>query len=104
MFEISFKGVKALGVTVFIDEQFGSSAAQPDGKRRGPARPASGTFMSERVEARYRERRERFKAELFVLSGTSLDTPPAAVPIRLFLWGGTPPRTASLAMPTSSDI
>ncbi len=33
------------------------------------------------------EERESFKAVLFVLNGTSLDTPPAAVPIRLFLWG-----------------
>ncbi len=31
------------------------------------------------------------KALLFILSGTSLDMPTAAVPIRLFLWGGATP-------------
>ncbi len=36
----------------FSDELFGSSAVQPDGKRRGAARPASGSSVSERVEAR----------------------------------------------------
>ncbi len=36
----------------FSDELFGSSAAQSDGKRQGPARSASGSSMSERVEAR----------------------------------------------------
>ncbi len=60
----------------------------------------SDATTSEHIEER--GERERSKTVLFVLSATSLDTPPAAVPIRLFLWGGAPPRTASLAMPTSS--
>ncbi len=50
-----------------------------------PGRPRASTLKRE-------EEREKFTAVLFVLSGTSLDTPPAAVPIRLFLWGGAPPR------------
>ncbi len=62
-----------------------------------PGRPQTSKLKSEDEES-------DSKAALFILSGTSLDTPPAAIPIRLFLWGGAPPRTAFLAMPTSSDI
>ncbi len=71
-------------------------------RRGSSATEASGSFASEHVEER--GERERSKAVLFVLSGTSLDTPTAAVPIRLFLWGGIPPHTASFAMPTCPDI
>ncbi len=41
--------------------------------------------MSEQVKSRL-----VLKPLLFILSDTSLDMPTAAVPIRLFLWGGAP--------------
>ncbi len=58
---------------------------------------ASGSSASEHVEER--GEREISKAVLFVLSSTSLNMPTVAVPIRLFLWGVAPPRTASFACP-----
>ncbi len=48
-------------------------------------RPTSGSSASEKVKSRL-----VLKALLFILSGTSLDISTAAVPIRLFLWGGAP--------------
>ncbi len=47
---------------------------------------ASGSSTSEHVEERgeREKKRECSKAVLFILSGTSLDAPTAAVPIRLF--------------------
>ncbi len=51
---------------------------QPDGKA---------VVQRDQLPVLQRASKSRLKALLFILSGTSLDTPTAAVSIRLFLWG-----------------
>ncbi len=73
--------------------------------RRGSS--ASSATSEDEAEASNKSASEKkklqLKAEVFILNSSIWVHPRAAVPIRLFLWGEAPPRTASFAAPTLSD-
>ncbi len=69
---------------------------------------ASSTTSEDEAEASRKAASEKkkfpLKAVVFILNSSIWVHPRVAVPIRLFLWGRAPPRTASFAAPTLSDI
>ncbi len=78
------------GVVIEALNNYFRWSLRPAMLRRWPA-PPDEAEASEHVEERW------WKRAIFELVSSFkqyFSTPPAAVPIRLFLWGGAPPRTA----------